>query len=210
MPFKLLFPIGFILSLFVFFKTMREDIKLISLRLREETIFDMFFQTAIGALIGARFLFVATHIAHFGLNPLKLILFTHFPGLSPMGGVLGGTVSLIWFLRRQGFPLWRVLDLAALSAMPIVILGFFGNLRYIEGTVLTAFGSLLFFFYQKPTKLPARLHFEGVYFVTFLLFFSVSDFLLDFGGGNARILLDGSVFLVALFFFANKFTSLKL
>lgn len=140
--------IGFIISAFLFFRMARDDIKLLSLRLSDETIFDIFFLTSLAAVLGARLVYVAAHFPDFENNPFKMIVFTHFPGLSFIGGIIGGFIFLTWFLKRKNIFNVRILDLAALSSLPFIILGFLGKQNFLWFGIFIVLAILLFRIYK--------------------------------------------------------------
>lgn len=174
MLFRALLIVGFIASAFLFFRMTREDIKLLSLRLRDETIFDIFFLTSLAVLVGARIVYVASHFGDFGINLLKILVFTHFPGFSLMGGFLGGFIFLRWFLKRKNILRARIFDLIALSALPLIILGFLGAKLLWEATIF--FVLLLFLFRVYKTRFLEKLNFQGLPSLALLIVVAMVSF----------------------------------
>lgn len=64
---------------------------------KEEEIFDGVFVSLIGGFLGARLLYVALHFDKFGFDILKFILVNGYPGLSMIGFLMGGLISLLIF-----------------------------------------------------------------------------------------------------------------
>lgn len=84
-------------------------------RRRGETpdwVFDLGVWALFGGLLGARLWEVAFSWDHFGAKPIEIVAIWH-GGLSIQGGVLGGLIAAVAFLRRRGLPVRRTLDLAA-------------------------------------------------------------------------------------------------
>lgn len=223
---KLFLLLGFLSSLFLFFKLTKDDIKLVSLRVREETIFNIFFASTVGAILGARVFYVATHFEKFGLSPLKWFLFTHFPGLSFLGAILGLEISLWWILKKTNLSIARIFDLATLSFGPVIILGFLGSRLFIEAAIFLFLQLILFKIYRwaaifslPGTRQVWRLNSSGLIFLIFLLFFSFFWFLLDFIRKNDKILVNLLtieqlvsllIFFIALWFFLKRVKKQKI
>lgn len=188
MLFKLLFTIGFIASLFTFFKLAKDDIKLISLRISEHQIFDIFFLTSIAALLGARLLYVVTHFWQFEVNIFKLVLFTHFPGLSLTGGVLVALGFLWWYLQKKNFLKARIFDLATLASLPVIVLGFLGNYQFYQALLFILLSVILVRIYYKARPFDKHLNFTGVITLIFVIVLSVSGFVFNFAKGDGVLL----------------------
>lgn len=186
---KLILLFGFLASLFLFFKLVRDDIKLISLRIREEAIFDIFLLVSFGALLGARVFYVVFHFEKFGLSFLKWFLFTHFPGLSFFGGILGAGISLWWILKKRNLLRARLFDLAVLSSGPAIILGLLSVGRLIEAIIFLFLSIGLFRIFYSAVIFSRRLNSPGLISLIFLSVFSLSFFTLDFTRGNDKILM---------------------
>lgn len=209
MLFKAFLLIGFLASAFTFFRLVKEDIKLVSLRVKEETILDMFFLISLGSLVGARFLYLATHFGQFGLNPLKILLITYFPGYSWSGALVGGILFLWRFLKGKNMVSWRIFDLATLSVFPMLLLSFAGNLKFIEFSIFAVVALSFIILYNNPRRFPPRLNFPGVFFTAFLAIFSLVHLALDFARGDKTLvklltveqILGIIVFVFGLFFF---------
>lgn len=73
----------------------------------------------VGALVGARVLYVLLEWSSYSANPLQIFRIDT-GGLSFHGGVLGGFGAGWWYARRHGIPVLRAADLIA----PYVALGY--------------------------------------------------------------------------------------
>lgn len=176
MLFKFSFLLGFIFSLFIFFKLTRDDIKLISLKLTDHAIFDMFFATSIASLVGARALFVISNFSNFSWEPLKIILFTHYSGLSFLGAVVGGVIFLFLYLRKKHILKARIFDIAALSCLPVIILGYLGSYHLFQALFFLIFAVFLI---KAYSRVPAwrMFNFTGGIALTFLIFVCLFTFI---------------------------------
>ena len=94
----------------------------------EERVIDVCMLILVTSILGARMLWVATHIEQFraplgswsdALNPFRGGSYVGFAGLSVLGGVVLATLSALAFLRWKGMPVLRTADLLA----PSVALG---------------------------------------------------------------------------------------
>jgi prolipoprotein diacylglyceryltransferase len=90
MPEFFIFSLGFMALVFTSWKQAKE--KLFS----ERVLFDAVLLTVLGALIGARTIYILFHTGQFGLNILKWIVVGLYPGFSPAGALLGA--SAVWWL----------------------------------------------------------------------------------------------------------------
>ncbi len=90
-----------------------------------ERLVDLFFYCILSAMIGARGLYVLTHLEHFLKNPLAIFNLSE-GGLVFYGGLLlAAGVSLI-YMRRHRLPIWRLADLVAPSISLGIALGKIG------------------------------------------------------------------------------------
>ncbi|MGE3302229.1 MAG: prolipoprotein diacylglyceryl transferase [Hyphomonadaceae bacterium] len=86
---------------------------------------DFLFWATLGVIVGGRLgyvLFYNTHI--FWTNPLE-VLAIWTGGMSFHGGLIGVTIAMIVFARRQGVPFWTIADIVA-ACTPIGL--FFGRI----------------------------------------------------------------------------------
>jgi phosphatidylglycerol:prolipoprotein diacylglycerol transferase len=80
----------------------------------------------VGAILGARILYVATYWKEsFAGQPLMEIFMVQHGGLVFYGGLIGASLATILFARIRGVPLWKLADVLA----PSIALGYvFGRL----------------------------------------------------------------------------------
>ena len=95
--------------------------------LDEEKVLDICLLTFFGGLIGARILYALFNLPIFIEDPIKIALLTKYPGLSFWGGLLGGGLSLYFFVRRiKKINFWQVADLVAVGLLGGLVLGNIG------------------------------------------------------------------------------------
>ena len=94
----------------------------------EERVLDVCMLILVTSIVGARLLWVATHVDQFqppngswadALNPFRGGSYVGFAGLSVLGGVVLSTISALAFLRWRGLPVLKTADVLA----PSVALG---------------------------------------------------------------------------------------
>ncbi len=80
----------------------------------------------VGALIGARLLYVVTYWREqFAGGPVWEVFMIHHGGLVYYGGLAGAALACVLYARRKKLPLWRVADILA----PSIALGYvFGRI----------------------------------------------------------------------------------
>ena len=94
--------------------------------LHPEKIMDAGPWLILGAIVGARSLYVATYWREsFAGRPFKEVFMVQHGGLVYYGGLIGATLTTLAFLRRQKLPVWKFADALA----PSIALGYvFGRI----------------------------------------------------------------------------------
>lgn len=106
--FGLFLAVSFIFSTFVVWKYAKEEFK-------EEEFLDTYFYTSLFALISARAVYILFNFDRFRFNILKYIVVRETPGLSLLGGIIGGFIFLILYARRKKYNLLRLLDIFSIT-----------------------------------------------------------------------------------------------
>jgi phosphatidylglycerol:prolipoprotein diacylglycerol transferase len=184
----------------------------------EEMIYDLSVWIMLGAILGARLLYVAVEPEQFADGPWWDVLAVWKGGLVYYGGLLGGALSAYIWLRREKAPVWRVADCLA----PGLALGqMFGRIGcYLNGCcygyVSQRFGVVfpaLAAQGDSQPHLPVELYesayvlllsafltwymprrrYVGEVFVLYLLFYSIGRFILEIFRGDAErgVLISG-------------------
>jgi phosphatidylglycerol---prolipoprotein diacylglyceryl transferase len=101
------------------------------LTITKDQVYDMVVWAALGIFIGGRLGYTLFYnFSYYVQHPTKIIAVWE-GGMSFHGGLIGTIVSLIWFSRRQGIPIYTIADLAA-AVTPIGLA--FGRLgKFING-----------------------------------------------------------------------------
>jgi len=101
------------------------------LAITKDQIYDMVVWAALGIFIGGRLGYTLFYnFSYYVQHPAKIIAVWE-GGMSFHGGLIGTIVSLIWFSRRQGIPIYTISDLAA--AVTPIGLGFGRLGNFING-----------------------------------------------------------------------------
>jgi phosphatidylglycerol:prolipoprotein diacylglycerol transferase len=78
------------------------------------------------AIIGARVYYVAFEWENYAANPLDALAIWH-GGLAIHGGLIGGVLAGLWYVRRNNLHLWLVADIVAPSLILGQAIGRWGN-----------------------------------------------------------------------------------
>lgn len=113
--FGLFLGIAFILSTFIVWFFSKDEFK-------EEDYLDAFLYTCVAALVSSRAVYIARHIDEFRLNILKYILVRETPGLSLLGGFIGGFLFLWLYTKKKKLSFIHLLDLFSLAGSFALIL----------------------------------------------------------------------------------------
>lgn len=106
--------------------------KKLNLQWPNETITDFIFYAAIGAVLGGRLGYVLLYdLSYFLHNPL-FIFKTWLGGMSFHGGIIGVTISLFLFAKKNKLPFVTITDFAAPLAPLGLALGRIGNFLNAE------------------------------------------------------------------------------
>ncbi len=138
----LFLAVGFFLSAFFIWRRLRD------LGIDEEKVIDLVLLAALVGLVFSRLFFVIQNISFLGFNPSHWFLLGRYPGLSFWGGVMGMTLALYWFSRRQNLDFWQIADEFVYGIMPFLILAQIG--AFFDGS---GFG--------KPTTMPWGIFIPG-------------------------------------------------
>ncbi len=116
-----------------------------------ETVVDIGPWIIVGALIGARLLYVISYWREqFASKPIWEILAVRHGGLVFYGGLIGASIAVLFFARVRNLPLWRLADLLA----PSISLGqAFGRLGCLMNGCC----------YGRATNLPWAIHYPATH-----------------------------------------------
>jgi len=179
--------ICFFVFLFCIHFLTRDDFVLLRKDIFLEKLFNLSFITFLVGLFFARFFYAVFFNINLLFKPLDFILFPYFPGLSLTGGVLGGAMFFIYYLKIKKMPLERLLDffsISVLSAMPVGYLGYFlfmlPKTFVWDAIILTVVYAIFFIGFIKflcfDLLLKGKLK-DGTIGILFLVSFSLISFL---------------------------------
>lgn len=120
--------LSFFIFLFSLFSLANGDLPLLRKDISLEKIFNTAFIDSLISLFFARLVYGVFNATNILINPFIFLLFPYFPGLSLVGGIVGGTLFLIMLAKIRNMPVGRLFDFFAvsfLSAMPVGFLGYF-------------------------------------------------------------------------------------
>ncbi len=197
-------------------------------------IWDMVFWVIIAAFVGARIIHVIYEPAYYIASPMEIFKIWK-GGLSIMGGFLGAGICGVLYLRKKQVDVYKYVD-TAIFGLPLglfvgrigcflihdhpgIMTDFVGGVQYADGTrhdhglYLSLNGLFLFLFFLYLAKKKVG---TGAYLITFLIWYGIVRFGLDFlranDGGIVDIryfdltpaqYLSAAMFGLGIFFWAN-------
>ncbi|MCL4338180.1 prolipoprotein diacylglyceryl transferase [Patescibacteria group bacterium] len=189
---------SFLLSTFIIWREAKEEFK-------EEEYLDAFLLTGIAGLVSARILYIFMHPGDFGLNILRYIVVRETPGLSLVGGLVGGFLFLFWYCRQKKYNFGHISDLFSLAAsfslvftkigeqlggagfgkatnfiLGVRIIGQSGRhhpVELYEALLILVLSIVLYYIYNRINRKKWP---EGIVFLFFTIFIPVIIFLLEF------------------------------
>lgn len=146
------------------------NVKLTSFK--EEDVFDGIFISLFGSLVAARLLFVIVNFDKFGFDILKILLINGTPGLSLVGGILGGILTFFVYAQVKKLSFIELTDYLTaplLLALSIGKLGsFFGGVDV--GTKTTFPLAIQYVGYEGPRHLVGLYEFILFAFAAFVAY----------------------------------------
>lgn len=222
MQFFILVLIGsFFVFLFFLYSLIKEDTVFMRQNIGSDRIFNLAFSLSLLALFFARLFYIIFSERFQLLNPFYFILISHSPGLSAVGAVLGGVLSLALLSRYLKMPFGHLLDrfsLAFVYSLPIGVLGYF----ILDGKLLTTEAAatlgvcvlVILLFARVLVRLSERGEIKsgGLGYI-FIMGFSFCKIVLNVIFGNASLgpenIILGVSFLVALIIYFGSTTRIK-
>lgn len=176
--------ICFFVFLFSLYFLANDDLVIIRKDMPMEKIFNTAFLTALAALFFARLFYVIFYPKEVFFSILGFLLFPYFPGLSLIGGVLGGAIFLLIFTKYQKLPVAKLFDFFSIGLLSSLPIGTFSYLiltgkNYIPVFIFSflCYIALLFLFIKVFLPLSFRSKIKnGSLGIMFLMCFSVVTF----------------------------------
>ncbi len=113
-----------LLFLYWIFVLAKDDFILLRKNVTLEHLFNLTFLTLIIGILYARVFYVLGHLNPKYLDPLVLILFPYFPGLSLAGSLIGGISFIAFRSIKRKIPFGRIFDIFSLSFFFVWPIGF--------------------------------------------------------------------------------------
>lgn len=158
-----------------------DDYVLVKKNISLEEIFNCAFVYGLVSLLFARFFYVIFNPSPVLLSPLGFLVFPYYPGLSLVGGFIGGSIALFIYGKRKKFPMGRVFDFFTVSFTFILPFGLIGYLLLSQDFSIGALVKLIIFtiialaanlyLYPKASSLEIK---DGSISSLFLIFFSLT------------------------------------
>ena len=184
--FILVLLVCFVFFLYAVYVLAHDDFVLMRKDISAEQVFNVAFLTAFFALFSARFFYVLIYPKKIFTTFLGFILFPYFPGLSLVGGILGGIIFLYLYCSNRRLPVGRFFDfftIGLLTAMPLGYLGYILLAGYSFAYLASFIIYLVFLILVLKFILPHSLDREfkdGSLFMSFLLVYSITATLISF------------------------------
>ena len=177
--------ICFFIYLYTLYFLSNDDLVIIKKDMPLDKVFNTAFLTGLMALFSSRIFYILFHPRPVFFSPLGFLLFPYFPGLSLLGAVIGGTLFLLFYARKEKLPVGRLFDfstIALLSCLPFGFLGLFvlNGSGYLSPFIFSflIYGILFFMFIKIFLRASFRNNLKnGSMGVMFLILFSVVTFL---------------------------------
>ncbi len=173
--------IGLFVYLYCLFLVAVDDPVFLRRGISNEQIFNIAFFLILASVLSARLSYVLLHFNPQFLNPIVFLAIPYFPGLTLYGGLLGGLLFLLIYLKMQRATYGRILDFfsfASFSSVGICSLLFhsveFVRQRFFPNVFfpflfIVVFGLLTYLFLPRVKRGQAK---EGS--LSFLYLFSFS------------------------------------
>lgn len=117
---------SFLIFLFSLYILAKEELVFVRKNITLEALFNLAFLTGFVSLFSSRLLYVLLNPSKDYFNPLVFLLFPYFPGLSLVGGIVGGMAFLFYYGKLKKWPSGRIFDffsLALLASLPLGLIG---------------------------------------------------------------------------------------
>jgi len=135
----------FLAFLFSLYVMSHDDYVFLRKSISTEQVFNGAILNILIALFFARLFFVFLNPSFNFLNPLVFLLFPYFPGLSIVGGLIGGVVFLFLYFPKHKMPANRLFDFFLFSFLSVLPIGFLA----VKLWGLFLIYSIIFLFFAK-------------------------------------------------------------
>lgn len=214
----LILLVCFFIFLYIIYLLSHDDFIILRRDVSMEKVFNAAFLFAIFGIFVSRLVYVIFHPNPVFHSLLGFILFPYFPGLSLIGGLIGGFGFSYLYFKSRNLPVGRLMDffsMAFLTSYPVGLLGTMilsGRIRFwflLLPIVLSAIILAVFVKFVLPLTLGGKLKdgvlslifFSSFCFVYILTNFFVSSLRLDF---NTENIISFIIFAMSLIVLAKE------
>lgn len=184
--------------LFCIYSLAKDDLILLRKDVSMERFFNIIILGSLICLFSSRFFYGIFHSKNILLNPFIFLLFPYFPGLSLVGGIVGGGVVFLYLFlsKKKQLPLGRIFDYCSIGfliTLPVGILGYFmfSEEKFSLARTISMMISytIIFSIFWKiflPKMLNGKLK-DGSITILFLICFSIVSLTSNFMGNFKQI-----------------------
>lgn len=200
----------FFIFLFFLYYLSRDDFVIVRKDLAVERIFSLAILTGIVSLIFSRLCFAIFSLNLQFFNPLVFFAIPYNPGLSLLGGVVGGSVFVYFYAAYKKMPVGRLVDLFTMAFIGVLPIGLmfniflkFGKEPMIQNIVFVASVIILFVFTKLIFPFSSKGEIKdgslGLIFILILSFiYFVASLFLDIK--NFSFMTLENIFILITFF----------
>lgn len=172
--------LSFFIFLYVVYILSHEDFVILRHDVSMEKVFNACFLFGISAIFFSRFLYVILNPSNIYHSFLGFLLFPYFPGLSLIGGLIGGFGFSFFYFKSRKLPVGRLMDFFSLGFLVSYPVGLIGTISL--------------------SRQKFNLEIILSIFISFILLFIFLKFILNWSLGGK--LKDGSLTLIFFSSFA--------
>lgn len=176
--------------------------------IKKELILDLSVPVMISGIIGARLMHILLNLKEYILSPLEIVKI-YRGGLMLYGGIAGGILCSLIYLRKKRQPVLKVLDLVSPYVALAQVWGRIGcflngccygreSLRFglyfplhnkilLPTQIYSSLGNLLIFFILKSTY--RRKRFDGQVILLYFILYPLKRFLIEFLRADTQALM---------------------
>ncbi|MBI5683300.1 MAG: prolipoprotein diacylglyceryl transferase [Deltaproteobacteria bacterium] len=108
----------YVIAILVGTYLIKKEVKHKGVQLTDDNVMNFIFGTVLAGIIGARLYYVVFNLDYYLANPKEIPAIWH-GGLAFHGGLIGGLIFALVYLKRHNIEFWRMADIVA----PAIILG---------------------------------------------------------------------------------------
>lgn len=199
--------------LFCVYFLAKDDLILLRKDVSMEKFFNIIFLGSLICLLIARLFYGVFQAKNIILNPFVFLLFPYFPGLSLVGGVIGGGIFFLYLFlnKKKQLPLGRIFDFCSIGflvTLPVGILGYFmfaeekfSVIRTISLMVVYVVLFMIFWKLFLPRMLSGKFK-DGTITFLFIICFSIIS-LISHAIGNFKEIFFLENIILSLMFVAS-------